>query len=56
MGIFGYEVGCFGDLRLQKGGPCCTVRWLSGAVVGYEDLRATELTRFSSIDFCGTLK
>src|SRR5256885_755979 len=26
-----YELGRFGDRRLEKGGSCCTVRWLRGA-------------------------
>lgn len=53
---FGYEIGCFGDLRLQKGGPCFTVPLLSAAALEYADLRAIVPMKSSSIGFYGTAK
>jgi hypothetical protein len=56
MAWSGYEVGGFGDLRLQKGGPCCTARWLSDAALAFAGLRVAVQRRFNSTDFCGTRK
>ncbi len=47
-----FELGRFGDRRLQKGGLCCTERWWKKRARASAAWRATGGVRFNSIGFC----
>ena len=53
MGIM-YGLGRFGDRRLQKGGPCCTVRWCRGPARVFADSRMAGRARCALPVFCTT--
>ena len=53
---FGYAVGGFGDLRLEKGGPACMRLWLSGRVRVCVGWRERGRRKYGIIGFCETLK
>jgi len=47
-----FELGRFGDRRLEKGGLFCTVPWLNGRVPASVGWRVVGAVRFSSTGFC----
>lgn len=54
-GTLTYGFGRFGDGRLEKGGPCCTVRlWRSPARAFVGLAGADAAWRCGSRGFCGT--
>ena len=47
-----FELGRFGDRRLEKGGRCCTGHWLKRQARASADWRGGGAVRFNFIDFC----
>ena len=47
-----FELGRFGDRRLEKGGRCCTGHWWKGRAQASVGWLAAGGARFSSIGFC----
>jgi hypothetical protein len=47
-----FELGRFGDRRLEKGGPSFTVPWLRGRPAAFAGWLANAAARFNSIVFC----
>ena len=55
MEAVAYELGRFGDGRLEKGGPCSTRLWWRKQVPASGGLRARELAKCAFTGFCATL-
>ena len=51
-----FGLGHFGDLRLQKGGPCCIRRWWNGPVLMSAGWLAIGRGRCSSSAFWTTMR
>jgi len=51
MAVVAYGLGRFGDLRLEKGGPDCTRRWLGGQARVSAGLAVTVRARCSFAGF-----
>lgn len=49
-----FELGRFGDRRLEKGGRCCTVHWWQRQARAFAGWLDAGGARFSSIGFCAT--
>jgi hypothetical protein len=49
-----YELGRFGDGRLEKGGPCFTGLWWQKQAPASGGLRVRGLARFGFTGFCAT--
>jgi hypothetical protein len=47
-----FELGRFGDRRLEKGGRCCTVHWWQRQARAFAGWLDAGGARFSSIGFC----
>jgi hypothetical protein len=47
-----YGLGRFGDRRLEKGGRCCTARWLRGLDRAFAVLAAGGRAKCNSGVFC----
>jgi hypothetical protein len=47
-----FGLGRFGDRRLEKGGPPCMLRWLSGRARGSDGLEDVGRKRYGSRVSC----